>query len=1097
MATAVPIQIVGAIAADGAAIASANVPQPDTPAAPTSAHRMTKHRMSRTATTLLPIRRVSYIKWQRFLVLMLRDFAPEETFDNMAGDLWRYHYIAPDPLAVLMLTPRLTGWVIRPRMLMYIYSALKAGYVDIPSLLAAMLRFTSLGIVGKLPDSEKTRWKCSYNTDQAIFHRLTKCMSQPLASSTGPTPRPELAIDTLLHIVQRLAGWIELFIQVYAVLAGDIMGQVVDVTTRVEIDSTHAAFVLFLRRTCDHPGVLRALAKPYAAKCRKAITQNLQLFISSTVQNPQVVDRLNNFRLKMAELDPPTSINEAVAEEEEAAAATLALETLTSKHIPPTNSRAALYIYLSACLVGRPIIDDAILCNIIRNRYQHDIQNGIVDLILASFDVLANAAFQNEHKSTAQLLRSYLTNKLPLLIVALSPGLYPATTPEFVIQMALNQVDPNTFPTLAAMFDDTRSNNEFTENMRDEFCFACCLHGLIAESSIPALLGETYSTLPPGGKYIKATLVQEALADPERAIKLLDELDKTNGNVGAVCQALVEIFGHLCAKRDTALLKTLCSQLARQPRALDVIQLFETPVTLLQPLCNLLDGWQYDEDQAEYQPVYEEFGSILLLVMAFAYRYNLSPPEMGIRSPDSFVAKLIREGHLSKTLDELTPTEEAHLSGWTHGLFGTDTGGLTDELMASCPPQDFYLLVATLFKNMVVANSEGTLSDEALKGGIEYLVDTFLMPSLVPAVLFLADQLSVDLEQEQLAMVKILHLILQPKAIHNDTAPMLVAVMNLTAKPLERALRRYQRRYPTSQAVDPLLAAIKDSIPLSRRTGGADHNELEAWCATPSGGLAIAVRSTIHGFVQWSLNPMAGVSPTLYTHRQILVAIRRMTAQHVIRLIIDEIKSFTTHSPPAQSIVYDVALALIVSPEVTNYPEPVAHLVDEAGNMPIPTQRRLTLREVLSMKAASFHEIHRTDPEKAEIVVRLHRYVEEQMTPVPVPPLMEVDMALPLGVSTDAEAAAAAAVAAGNASGADGTVQAAVTDAAAKQLAAQVAAVDGLSDSMDLSMDMGMGDMSVVGGGSGGMDLGGDGDLFGGLGGGDDFTWEGIDMMGL
>ncbi|KKF95487.1 Mediator of RNA polymerase II transcription subunit 5 [Ceratocystis platani] len=972
--------------------AAALVPKPGPELVSTPPRRPAKGRLSRAANTILPIRRVAYLKWKHFLVHMMREGASESTFENMSRFLWKDYYIAPDPLAVLILTPRLDHYALNPRMQMYLYLALKEGY--------------------------------------------------------------------------RLAAWANLFIRVYGVLTNDVLGQVVDVNTRMEIDATHNAFVTLLLRTCEHPGIVRALAKPYAIKCRKIITHSLQLFISSCVQNPHITDRLNNFRLKISELDPCGAITEAEAEQEDSAASDLALEAVASKHIPLTNSRAALYIYLNACLVGRPVIDDAILCNLIRNRYQHDIQNGVVDLILASFDVLANAAFQNEHKSTAQLLRSYLTNKLPLLIVTLSPGLYPTTTPEFVIQMALNQVDPNTFPTLAAMFDDTRNNNnDFTENMRDEFCFACCLHGLIAESSIPALLGETYSTLPPGGKYSKAMLVQEAINDPERAIRLLDELDKTNGNVGAVCQALVEVFGQLCANRDTSLLKTLCSQLARQPRALDVIQLFEKPVTLLQPLCNLLDGWKYDEDQGEYQPVYEEFGSILLLVMAFAYRYNLSPPDMGIRSPDSFVAKLIREGHLSKTLAELTPTEESRLSVWTHSLFGGDTGGLTDELMASCPPQDFYLLVATLFKNMVVANSEGTLSDEALKGGIEYLVDTFLMPSLVPAVLFLADQLSVDLEQEQLAMVKILHLILQPKAIHNDTAPMLVAVMNLTAKPLERALRRYQRRYPTSQAVEPLLAAIKDCIPLSRRTGGADHNELEAWCATPSGGLAIAI----------------------------LAAIRRMTAQHVIRLIIDEIKAFTAHGSPAQNIAYDVALALIVSPEVTNYPEPVPHLVDDLGNIPIPTQRRLTLREVLGMKATNFREIHRIDPEKAEIVIRLHRHVEEQMAPAPAPPIIDVDIALPLAANAEVDATAQAAAAAG----ADGTVQQGSADGTASATSAQPTAGDALSDGMDLGMDMGMGDMSVIGSAGGAMDLNGDGDLFGGLGGADDFTWDSIDVIGL
>lgn len=166
-------------------------------------------------------------------------------------------------------------------------------------------------------------------------------------------------------------------------------------------------------------------------------------------------------------------------------------------------------------------------------------------------------------------------------------------------------------------------------------------------------------------------------------------------------------------------LKLLCSQLAQKPLSLDVMLLFEKPATILHPLCDLLDSWKYDEDQGEYQPVYEDFGSILLLVMAFAYRYGLSALDLGITTPDSFVSKLLGQGNQSRPFDELRDTEKSHLDGWIHGLFDSEAGGLGDELMSSCPPQDFYLLVSTLFQNIVLAFSTGHLSEESLKGGVE------------------------------------------------------------------------------------------------------------------------------------------------------------------------------------------------------------------------------------------------------------------------------------------------------------------------------------------------------------------------------------------
>jgi mediator of RNA polymerase II transcription subunit 5 len=68
------------------------------------------------------------------------------------------------------------------------------------------------------------------------------------------------------------------------------------------------------------------------------------------------------------------------------------------------------------------------------------------------------------------------------------------------------------------------------------------LHGLIPESAIEVLLGEiTYQSLPEGGRWVKETLVSQCMSDPERVYRLVSELEKMDGNVGAVCQALTEV----------------------------------------------------------------------------------------------------------------------------------------------------------------------------------------------------------------------------------------------------------------------------------------------------------------------------------------------------------------------------------------------------------------------------------------------------------------------------------------------------------------------------------------------------------------------------
>jgi mediator of RNA polymerase II transcription subunit 5 len=165
----------------------------------------------------------------------------------------------------------------------------------------------------------------------------------------------------------------------------------------------------------------------------------------------------------------------------------------------------------------------------------------MVDLILAAFDILANATFRNERAQTTNILRSFLINKIPLLLSVLSSSLFPPLTSEFCITEALRHVDTTVFPTLSNMFDETSNNNMFSDSVRQDFCFACCLHGLLEESSIEELLGDIpMQSLPAGGRYLKEDLVQQCLSDPERAEGLIDELEHMDGNVGAVSHAITE-----------------------------------------------------------------------------------------------------------------------------------------------------------------------------------------------------------------------------------------------------------------------------------------------------------------------------------------------------------------------------------------------------------------------------------------------------------------------------------------------------------------------------------------------------------------------------
>lgn len=120
----------------------------------------------------------------------------------------------------------------------------------------------------------------------------------------------------------------------------------------------------------------------------------------------------------------------------------------------------------------------------------------------------------------------------------------------------------------------------------------------------------------------------------------------------------------------------------------------------------------------EYQPVYDEFGAVLVLVLAFVYRYDLTYRDIGIGS-DAFIARLITKGHHGIMPDDMTEEQSKNLGSWLKGLYDAGNEGLSNDVFASCRPQDFYLIVPTLFHQTVMALSAGVLAFDTVKGGLE------------------------------------------------------------------------------------------------------------------------------------------------------------------------------------------------------------------------------------------------------------------------------------------------------------------------------------------------------------------------------------------
>lgn len=115
--------------------------------------------------------------------------------------------------------------------------------------------------------------------------------------------------------------------------------------------------------------------------------------------------------------------------------------------------------------------------------------------------------------------------------------------------------------------------------------------------------------------------------------------------------------------------------------------------------------------------MYDEFGSILLFIVLVQHRFKLRPHDLGIDTPNSFVLKYTKDACVSRSPIDLMEHENKLLGGWIRGLFETE--GINDELMSMCRPNDFHLLVATLFDQSLKACQAKLITLETLRGSFE------------------------------------------------------------------------------------------------------------------------------------------------------------------------------------------------------------------------------------------------------------------------------------------------------------------------------------------------------------------------------------------
>ena len=207
--------------------------------------------------------------------------------------------------------------------------------------------------------------------------------------------------------------------------------------------------------------------------------------------------------------------------------------------LPVSTSRTGLYVYLNAALCGRPLTDDITLLNYLHSKYQNDAQSLTVDLIVGSFDTLANALHRHQSAQSILCYRSFIANKLPLLLVSLSTSLFPSSSAQLCIQNAFSRIEVNPFPPLSAENDGV---NEALRSSRQDFIQACVLHQLGTEAVLTSVIGgSVVSSASRANRYVKDSLYAQCTASIHRVEPLVRELESMSGNSGAISGALLEV----------------------------------------------------------------------------------------------------------------------------------------------------------------------------------------------------------------------------------------------------------------------------------------------------------------------------------------------------------------------------------------------------------------------------------------------------------------------------------------------------------------------------------------------------------------------------
>lgn len=361
-----------------------------------------------------------------------------------------------------------------------------------------------------------------------------------------------------------------------------------------------------------------------------------------------------------------------------------------------------------------------------------------------------------------------------------------------------------------------------------------------------------------------------------------------------IANELLRLLRYWIDGGNTRNINRLCQALALNTATLDALFLHIKPSDIFKPLVTLLDDWRHDEDEVNFQEVYTDFGCILLLIILGFERYDLALADLGCDGgEDSFCVSMLRQsGNVEVALDDLLLENRELLGGWITALF--DAGAISDDLMKISAVKDLYTLVPTIFRQAVAACSANIIDLDTLRGGLEYFLQPFLLPSLLGAFRWIGNSIWRQ-QQDTMTLLQIVTTLLvsdvegEARNIHRIVLFIAAPELYLPLTHISNGAKSMEENLFVEPRILSILEPYYSNSGGQGGSGGSGSNR-RALLFEQHGSIANSIREHVTGLANWATNDLES-GPPGYTFDLVSCAVRELGATAVLVVLLDHLDS--------------------------------------------------------------------------------------------------------------------------------------------------------------------------------------------------------------